>query len=88
MVTWGFGFWMAVPAAFSVLAEHSNYPAERAGDAQAYMAMGRVVGPMLGGLLYDAGLLALGIVGGLLMASAGAVFAVLARRPVPELRPA
>ena len=43
---------------------------------------------MLGGLLYDAGLLALGIVGGLLMASAGAVFAVLARRPVPELRPA
>ena len=88
MVTWGFGFWMAVPAAFSVLAEHSNYPAERAGDAQAYMAMGRVVGPMLGGLLYDAGLLALGIVGGLLMASAGAVFAILARRPVPELRPA
>lgn len=85
MVTWGFGFWMAVPAAFAVLADHSNYPAERAGDAQAYMAMGRVVGPIVGGLLYDAGPLALGVIGGLLMASAGGVMAVLSRRPAPSL---
>ena len=85
MVAWGFGFWMAVPAAFSVLADHSNYPAERAGDAQAYMAMGRVIGPMVGGLLYDVGPLVLGVVGGLLMASAAVVMALLARRPTASL---
>jgi MFS family permease len=63
MALWGFSFWMAVPAAFSVLAANSNYPAERAGDAQAYMALGRVIGPMVGGLLYDVDPWALGLAG-------------------------
>lgn len=55
MVGWGFVFFMGVPAAFSLLAARSVFPEERAGDAQAVMALGRVFGPMLGGALYAAG---------------------------------
>jgi DHA1 family inner membrane transport protein len=55
MVGWGFVFFMGVPAAFTLLAARSNFPEERAGDAQAVMALGRVFGPMLGGALYAAG---------------------------------
>ncbi|PIE32917.1 MAG: hypothetical protein CSA55_02670 [Ilumatobacter coccineus] len=50
---WGFSFWMTLPAAFSLLATNSRYPAERAGDAQAIMAAGRVIGPLAGGLAYE-----------------------------------
>jgi len=52
LVGWGFVFFMGVPAAFSLLAARSNFPEERAGDAQAVMALGRVFGPLLGGALY------------------------------------
>lgn len=51
LVGWGFWFFMAIPAAFNLLAARSAFPAERAGDAQAAMALGRVFGPLLGGAL-------------------------------------
>lgn len=51
LVAWGFVFFMATPAVFGLLASRSAYPAERAGDAQAVMALGRVFGPLLGGAL-------------------------------------
>jgi hypothetical protein len=46
---------MGIPAAFSLLAARSNFPEERAGDAQAVMALGRVFGPLMGGALLAAG---------------------------------
>ena len=55
MVGWGFVFFMGIPAAFNLLAERSNFPEERAGDAQAVMALGRVFGPIMGGALLAAG---------------------------------
>ncbi|HSP28596.1 MAG TPA: MFS transporter [Ilumatobacteraceae bacterium] len=55
IVSWGFVFFMGVPAAFNLLAERSNFPEERAGDAQAVMALGRVFGPIMGGTLLAAG---------------------------------
>ena len=81
LTIWGFAFWMTVPAAFSTLARHSRYPAERAGDAQAYMAAGRVVGPVMGGAMYEVAPIALAIVGGGTMLLAAAVFAVMEQRP-------
>jgi len=55
MVGWGFVFFMGIPAAFNLLAERSSFPEERAGDAQAVMALGRVFGPIMGGALLAAG---------------------------------
>ncbi len=55
IIGWGFVFFMGVPAAFNLLAERSNFPEERAGDAQAVMALGRVFGPIMGGTLIAAG---------------------------------
>lgn len=83
LTVWGFAFWMAVPAAFSVLARNSAYPAERAGDAQAYMALGRVVGPIMGGVLYDIDPWALGIVGSGIMFSSAIALGLLGRRRPP-----
>jgi len=86
---WGFGFWMGLPSAFKVLAERSINPGDRAGDAQAIMAAGRVVGPLIGGLLLDrSGPNALGIVGpGLMVGASLIVFSlrvlVPARRQAP-----
>ena len=73
---WGFAFWMALPAAFKVLADRSANPGDRAGDAQAIMAAGRVFGPFLGGVVFDQfGGPTLGIVGGgLMFAAAVTVF--------------
>lgn len=73
MIAWGFAFWMGVPGAFALLAERSNYPDERAGDAQAVMASGRVIGPLVGGALYEIGPEVLGIGAGALMLSGGAI---------------
>lgn len=67
LVSWGFAFWMGVPGAFSLLAERSNYPDERAGDAQAVMASGRVIGPLVGGILFELGPAFLGIGAGAVM---------------------
>lgn len=55
LTLWGFAFWKAVPAILELLAERSNKPSERMGDAQAAMAAGRVVGPILGGAALGAG---------------------------------
>jgi MFS family permease len=55
IVGWGFVFFMGVPAAFKLLAERSSFPEERAGDAQAVMALGRVFGPIMGGALLATG---------------------------------
>lgn len=55
MAMWGFAFWMAIPAIFRLLAERSHHRAERVGDAQAAMAMGRVFGPVLGALTLGVG---------------------------------
>lgn len=49
LVAWGFVFFMGMPAAFALLASRSRFPEERAGDAQAVMALGRVFGPLIGG---------------------------------------
>ncbi len=78
MMLWGFAYWMAIPEVFNVLADASAFPEERAGDAQAMMAVGRVGGPLLGGFLLDGvGNAALGIVGaGLMLSAAAAVFRV------------
>ena len=77
MIAWGFAFWMGVPGAFALLAERSNYPDERAGDAQAVMAAGRVVGPLVGGVLYEIGPAVLGFGAGALMLT-GAVIMLYA----------
>ena len=55
LIMWGFIFFMGVPAAFGLLAARSNFPEERAGDAQAIMALGRVGGPLMGGAFIEAG---------------------------------
>lgn len=83
MIAWGFSFWMGVPGAFSLLAERSNYPDERAGDAQAVMAAGRVVGPLVGGALYEIGpeVLGIGAGAGMLAGAAILVYAEWRIRP-------
>jgi DHA1 family inner membrane transport protein len=71
MPLWGFAFWMGIPGAFSLLAERSAYPEERAGDAQSIMALGRVFGPLIGGILYEVDPALLGLVaGGAMIAAA------------------
>jgi DHA1 family inner membrane transport protein len=55
MTVWGFAFWMGVPGVLQMLAARSLEPAERAGDAQAMMAVGRAGAPILGGAFVDAG---------------------------------
>lgn len=55
IICWGFVFFMGIPAAFKLLAERSSFPEERAGDAQAMMALGRVFGPIMGGTMLAAG---------------------------------
>ncbi len=55
MIWWGFAFWMAVPGVLVMLSERSLDPSERAGDAQGYMAVGRSLGPLVGGGFADAG---------------------------------
>lgn len=81
IATWGFAFWMGVPGAYSLLASASRYPEERAGDAQAIMAAGRVVGPLAGGALLDATSAAvLGLTGGGTMVLAAVGLTVVGRR--------
>lgn len=92
MALWGFAFWMAVPASLQMLAERSVSPSERMGDAQASMAMGRVVGPVVGGLALGAGAFSrLSWVGAMVMIGSGLIVAMVEvyRRtapPLPELR--
>ncbi|MEM7272600.1 MAG: hypothetical protein AAF547_05920 [Actinomycetota bacterium] len=83
LALWGFAFWMAVPGVFTALAERSANPADRAGDAQAIMAAGRVGGPFLGGVLIDRfGTTTLGFAAaGLMLCAAVAVFVVRNQAP-------
>ncbi len=55
MTWWGFAFWMGVPGVLQMLSARSLEPAERAGDAQAMMAVGRAAAPLMGGAFVDAG---------------------------------
>lgn len=55
LIVWGLSFWAAVPEAYTLLSERSKHPADRIGDAQAIMAMGRVIGPTFGGVLVATG---------------------------------
>jgi predicted MFS family arabinose efflux permease len=80
MVVWGFAFWMAIPAVFILLAERTLTPSERIGDAHAMMALGRVFGPVLGGIALGAGQFdRLSLVGGAVMTIASVAVAMVAR---------
>ncbi len=93
IVVWGFTFWMALPGAYAVLAERSAYPEQRAGDAQALMAAGRVVGPLVGGVAFETlGNQVFGVIALIIIAGAGvAIFSVSRntsfRVPKPGLEP-
>jgi DHA1 family inner membrane transport protein len=69
---WGLAFWMGIPGVLQMLADRSLEPGERAGDAQAVMAIGRTIGPIIGGGLTDAGAFTeLAIIAGVGMATSG-----------------
>lgn len=88
MAFWGFAFWMGVPGAFNLLASRSRYPDERAGDAQAIMAFGRVLGPLLGGVMISVATVeALGVVAAALVALSGLglVAVELRSEPIPAM---
>jgi len=87
LVGWGFIFFMGLPAAFGLLASRSAYPEERAGDAQAIMALGRVFGPLIGGvLLANGSSTSLGIVAAGTIASAALMLLYADRRNLPLRR--
>lgn len=74
MTVWGFSFWVFVPGVVKLLADMSLTPAERVGDAQALMAVGRVFGPIVGGIaIAGANYQRLSIVGASIMFSAAAL---------------
>ncbi len=78
IVVWGFAFWFGVPGAYKLLSDRSTHPADRAGDAQAAMAVGRIIGPLAGGALVSAGSFTmLGLVGGGIMVVSGLVVALV-----------
>jgi len=78
LIVWGAAFWAATPGTYTILAERSRYPTERAGDAQAAMAAGRAVGPLLGGALVSTGSYeTLSVVGGVIMGVAALVILVI-----------
>ena len=68
MAAWGFAFWMTVPGVLGQIADWSLVPEERVGDAQAMMALGRAIGPLIGAALVGAdsfGGLSLTVISGL-----------------------
>ena len=72
MTLWGLAFWIAAPRVMSSIADWSPAPDDRVGDAQSAMAVGRAIGPAIGGLfLVSGGFSALAIwsVTGLLLSS-------------------
>jgi hypothetical protein len=79
---WGLSFWISVPGVLAMLSARSLEPAERAGDAQGLMAVGRALGPAMSALFVDAGALhALGIVCGVgMLVAAATVLGVTAGR--------
>lgn len=78
MALWGYAFWMAIPEVFRLLAERSLTPSERVGDAQAAMAVGRVIGPIIGGITLGAGNFGrLSVVGGMIIMVAAVTIAAV-----------
>ncbi len=89
LAVWGGGFWLAIPDVFRSLAERSLTPAERTGDAQAAMAVGRALGPLAGGaLLAASGFTALGLVAAGGMLGAGLLVLGVDRYRAGEVAPA
>ena len=76
---------MAVPGSYTLLAERSRFPTERAGDAQAAMAFGRALGPLVAVLVAGGEYAMLGWVGGGLLVVAGALL-VAVELVVPPIR--
>jgi predicted MFS family arabinose efflux permease len=85
LTVWGFAFWMGIPGAFTLLAERSKYPQERAGDAQAIMAGGRMLGPLIGGAAYAVSPEAMGLVGGGIMLVASLLMVYVEWRIHPDV---
>ncbi|MEO1060169.1 MAG: MFS transporter [Actinomycetota bacterium] len=84
---WGLLFFVALPSTFELLSSRSRFPEERAGDAQAVMAAGRVAGPALGGALVSTGsLTVLGLVAAGILVSSALLAAVVARAYPPVVR--
>ncbi|MFT4656500.1 MAG: putative MFS family arabinose efflux permease [Candidatus Aldehydirespiratoraceae bacterium] len=80
LVSWGFVFFMGIPAAFGLLASRSRFPEERAGDAQAVMALGRVAGPLIGGAFIGSGATTkMGLAASVIMLSAAALLLYVER---------
>ncbi len=89
MALWGVAFWLAIPDVFRSLAERSLTPAERTGDAQAAMAVGRALGPLAGGIvLAGAGFTALGLVAAAGMLAAALLVSSVDRYRSAEVAPA
>ncbi|MGH8875502.1 MAG: MFS transporter [Acidimicrobiia bacterium] len=87
MIGWGFVFWVGVPEVFRLLAARSASPGERVGDAQALMALGRALGPAVGGLLVGEAryeLLAFGASAGLFTAAMMVSAVEVRRRAVAD----
>ncbi|NND84033.1 MAG: MFS transporter [Acidimicrobiia bacterium] len=55
VTAWGLFFWFGIPAVLRLVDDYSDQPGERSGDIQASMAVGRVIGPLVGGALLGAG---------------------------------
>ena len=90
MAWWGFAFWMAIPGVLQMLAERSLARDERAGDAQALMAIGRSLGPGMGGALVGEGafsLLAAISAGGLAVAGSMVIAVQDGRERLPVSDP-
>lgn len=87
MFWWGFAYWMGVPGVLQMVVDRSLVPSERAGDGQGVMALGRSIGPAMGGAFVDASALtALATVSAVGLAATGAtVIGVKAGRE--RLRP-
>nr|WP_158412376.1 MFS transporter [Ilumatobacter nonamiensis] len=80
VIGWGFVFFMGMPAAFALLASKSRFPEERAGDAQAVMALGRVFGPLIGGAFLAAdAMVAMGVTSAAILCIAGSMMISLDR---------
>jgi DHA1 family inner membrane transport protein len=91
MTAWGFVWWMGIPAVFRLLADRSLTPAERVGDAQSLMALGRVFGPLVGGTILghgNFGRLSIVAALGLVMASLLVLVVEVARLRIDRQLPA
>jgi DHA1 family inner membrane transport protein len=92
MALWGLCFWLGIPDTMRALSAWSLTPAERAGDAQSLMAVGRSAGPLVGGLFVGEGNYeALALFAGIGLAAAAVAIAGVAGyrrgRPVPAYTP-